>query len=266
MAIMNVTYMSHYLKRSVGLKVILPIEDTKFLDPSLVEKPAQFKTLYLLHGFSGCADDWVNGTRIFKLARDRNLAVVMPTGENSFYVDNEEKGIMYASYIGKEIVEFTRRMFPLSSKKEDTFIGGLSMGGFGSLLVGSKFCDTFGGILSLSAPIFLPNMSVESEFFNRLKLPLGYFEYLFGDLSKIIGSENDPLTMILKRYDEEKLPRMYIACGKEDALYENVITYVDILKKKHVDFCFEEGHGAHEWSFWDEYIERAIDWYLEVGK
>ena len=264
MAVMNVTYMSAILRRYVDVKVILPIEDTKMLDPALVKKPEKFKTLYLLHGYSGDSSAWLYGSRIFKLARDRNLAVVMPSGENSFYIDREDVQVMYGRFIAKELVDITRKMFPLSSLKEDTFIGGLSMGGYGSLLIGSKYNDVFGGIITLSGPVLLPDLPFEKQLIANLNpsLTKGYFEHIFGNLDGIIGSENDALFMVLKAHAEQKLPRLYIACGTEDYVYENVITYVNILKKNHVAFTFEEGTGAHEWTFWDSYIEKGIDWYL----
>lgn len=55
----------------------------------------------------------------------------MPSGENSFYIDDEEKGEYFGEYIGRELVDFTREMFPISQHRADTFIGGLSMGGYG---------------------------------------------------------------------------------------------------------------------------------------
>ena len=60
----------------------------------------------------------------------------MPSGDNKFYIDNPDSGEMYGSFIGKELIEFTRKTFPLSQKREDTFIAGLSMGGYGALVNG----------------------------------------------------------------------------------------------------------------------------------
>ena len=64
------------------------------------------------------------------------LALVVVTGDRSFYVDKPEWGDNYGKFIGEELVEITRSLLPLSRKKEDTFIGGISMGGFGALING----------------------------------------------------------------------------------------------------------------------------------
>lgn len=261
MAVMNVNYVSKYLKRYVEFKVILPIEDTKLngIEP---EKPVKYKTIYLLNGFSGDSYSWLYGSRIFKLARDRNLAVVMPAGENSFYAD-QVNGNLFGKYVGEELVEITRKMFPLSDRREDTFIGGLSMGGYGSLLIGCRFSDTFGGIISLSGPVFLPDTPMEKQLIGKLPVPRGFLENIFGDLNTMMDSANNPMTMVLKAYREGKLPRIYMACGTEDYVYDNVCAQRKLFEEEGIQFTYEEGPGEHEWDFWDKYIEKAIDWYLE---
>lgn len=86
MAVMDIMYLSCCLKRYVKLKVILPLENTKRPDPDFTTKPDRFKTLYLLHGFSGCEDDWLYGSHIFKLARDHNLVARASIREPRFYL------------------------------------------------------------------------------------------------------------------------------------------------------------------------------------
>ena len=51
-----------------------------------------------------------------RYAEEHDLAVVMPSGDNSFYVDHPEAMNNYGKFVGKELVELTRKMFPLSRK------------------------------------------------------------------------------------------------------------------------------------------------------
>lgn len=146
MALMEVHYYSYALQRKTTLQVVLPVD--KFSANGRLGAPQKYKTLYLLHGFHGNSIDWVTGTRIQRWATERNLAVVMPAGDNAFYVDRPESGNCYGEFVGRELVEMTRRMFPLSDKREDTFIGGLSMGGFGAMMNGLKYHKTFGAVIS----------------------------------------------------------------------------------------------------------------------
>lgn len=46
----------------------------------------------------------------------------MPSGANMFYMDHPDANENYSEFIGKELVKITRRMFPLSHKKEDTLL------------------------------------------------------------------------------------------------------------------------------------------------
>ena len=135
MATIQVNFMSKSLMRTVDIQVILPVDKFDFFE-AVPPATKPFKTLYLLNGVFGDYHDWIKSTRIALWAEENNLAVVMPAGENMFYVDSPGIGTAYSTFIGKELVEITRKMFPLSSKCEDTFIGGLSMGGYGALYNG----------------------------------------------------------------------------------------------------------------------------------
>ena len=126
MAFIQMNLLSKCLMRTVPVNVILPADKLVFPGmPEREDKP--YKTLYLLHGIFGNHMDWGTGTRIQRYAEENDLAVVMPAGENAFYVDRADANDFYGEFVGRELVELTRKMFPLSDKREDTFIGGLWM-------------------------------------------------------------------------------------------------------------------------------------------
>ena len=219
-----------------------------------------FKTLYLLHGIFGDETDWVCGTRLQSWAQDRNLAVVMPAGENSFYVDNPRASRLYGTYIGKELVDFTRRTFPLSAKREDTFIGGLSMGGFGAIVNGLQNPETFGAVCALSSALILDSMMENKEYTDFLMTNKGYYESVFGDLDQVRGSDMDYDALAEKVAKEPVKPRFYMACGTEDGLIGVNRAFRDHLQGLGFDVTYEEGPGVHDWYFWDKYILKAMEW------
>ena len=253
MALMEVHYYSYALQRKTTLQVVLPMD--KFSADGKLPAPQKYKTLYLLHGFHGNSIDWVTGTRIQRWATERNLAVVMPAGDNAFYVDRPESGNCYGEFVGRELVEMTRRMFPLSDKREDTFIGGLSMGGFGALRNGLKYSETFGAIICLSGAL---------DVLCAPKTPSmrAFGEALFGPLDAAVESDKNPRVLMgrLKDADPAQRPRLYICCGTEDYLLEQSRTARKLLEDAGFDVTYEEGPGAHEWDFWDTYIKKALDW------
>ncbi len=263
MALIQCNFNSKSLMRTVPLQVVLPTDKIMFPgQPEPEEKP--FKTLYLLHGIFGNYTDWVSRTRLQSWAENRNLCVVMPSGDNSFYVDNRKTSALYGSFIAKDLVEFTRRSFPLSRKREDTFIGGLSMGGFGAIVNGLQHPETFGHVIGLSAALVLNEQNLNAEYTDFLMTNRGYYESVFGDLDKVLGGENDYTALAERGANREDKPRMYLACGTEDGLIAPNRVFRDKLLELGYDVTWEEGPGGHDWDFWDAYILKAMEW-LPLG-
>lgn len=260
MAMIQVDFFSKSLLRTVTVNAILPVD--KLMMPGMsVREKKPFKTLYLLHGIFGNYTDWVNGTRIQAWAQDQNLAVIMPSGENHFYVDCEATGEKYGEFIGKELVEVTRDLFHLSDKREDTFIAGLSMGGYGAVRNGLKYWETFGYIAGLSSG-FIQQWVLNST--DDAPMPTSrrsYYQTVFGDLEKLPGSDKDVRALILKLKEEKAdIPHMYLCCGTEDFLLKENRDYYDFLTGNGIEVTYEEGPGAHEWYFWDTYIKKVLEW------
>ena len=258
MALLHCNFMSRSLGRPVPIQVVLPTDKMAGAQGQAPQGP--FKTLYLLHGIFGDETDWVCGTRLQSWAQDRNLAVVMPAGENSFYVDNPRASRLYGTYIGKELVDFTRRTFPLSAKREDTFIGGLSMGGFGAIVNGLQNPETFGAVCALSSALILDSMMENKEYTDFLMTNKGYYESVFGDLDQVRGSDMDYDALAEKVAKEPVKPRFYMACGTEDGLIGVNRAFRDHLQGLGFDVTYEEGPGVHDWYFWDKYILKAMEW------
>lgn len=269
MAVLEVNFMAQTLGRTVPILVILPTDKTYFPGMPRREEGKPYKTLYLLHGVIGNYTDWLYGTRIQRWAEERELAVVMPSGDNAFYLDQPWNCNMYAEFIGRELVEFTRKTFPLSDKKEDTYIGGLSMGGFGAMRNGLKYSDTFGAVVSLSGAFITDDTLLIKNEKPIFPTDTEEFKHMaFGpDLEEALKSDRNPAVLVREMAEEGKeFPQIYMACGTEDFLLEKNDAFAGVLEKYHVPFTYEKGPGAHEWDFWDTYIKRALDWLPLEGK
>lgn len=261
MAVLQVDFVSQCLMRTVTIKVVLPVDKIAKMNGEMPYTPEKFKTLYLLHGMLGNHSDWIDGTRIQRWAQEKNLAVVMPAGENRFYVDNPREGAYFGEYIGRELVEMTRRMFPLSHKRKDTFIAGLSMGGYGAIRNGLKYHETFSHIAGLSSGLLMEDI-LKSD--NDAPMPFmkrSYYESVLGDLSKFKGSDMDYEALILGLKEKgAEIPKLYLCCGTEDFLVGANRKYREFLLAEGVDVIYEEGPGGHEWDFWDTYIHKVLEW------
>lgn len=260
MALIQVNFMSKTLMRMVPINVILPVDKLTF--PGMQTRGEEpYKTLYLLHGVFGNYTDWMSSTNIQRWAEEKDLVVVMPSGDNMFYVDNPGVNNYYGEFIGMELVEITRKMFHLSHKREDTYIAGLSMGGYGAIRNGLKYHDTFGYVAGLSSALIIDGIEMrtnEVQFFLESR---SYAEGCFGDLTKVAESDKNPKWMAKKLVERKvDIPKIYMACGTKDLLLEANRDFRDYLQNIGINLMFEEGPGAHEWDFWNTYIKKVLDW------
>ena len=260
MALIQANLYSRSLKRIVTVHVILPV-DKYTREGRFVREDKPFKTLYLLHGLSGNYTDWVSGTRIQRWAEEKNLAVIMPSGDNAYYLDQIAPGRNYGEFVGSELVEVTRRMFPLSNDREDTFIGGLSMGGFGAIRNGLKYHETFGYVAGLSSSLRLFDLDMPTN--KELSLLL---ESYFGDFREAALTDKHPKVIVealKKRIDSGecvRFPKIFMACGTEDNLLETNRICKDFFLENGLSVSYHEGPGGHDWDFWDESIRKVLDW------
>lgn len=250
LAFLQANIYSESLSRQVAFNAIVPVGKN------------QTKTLYLLHGQKGNYMDWVLNSQIMPLAEARNLAVIMPSADNSFYVDNKNALAMYGEFLGRELVEITRGLFPLSDKREDTFIAGFSMGGYGALRTGLKYNETFGAVAGMSSAFLVVDRAV--NFTNDTPSIRGrrsYFESVFGNLEKLPNSDNDPKHLITElKQKSAKIPSIYLCCGTEDVLIAPNRNYHNFLNENDIPHTYIESKGEHNWAFWNEHIARILDW------
>lgn len=282
MALISVDYFSACLMRTTTLEVILPFDsqgdayatdsvmrkeggdlehDLKAWQSCPYPKPkAPFKTLFLLHGISGNHSDWISETRIRNWAESRGIAVVMPSGYNAFYLDNPESHNYYGRLVGQELVEVARRMFPLSDRREDTWIGGISMGAYGALRNGLKYCETFGSVVGLSSAMIIDGFDqIISDDLFFLSRP--FLEHTFGDLSHVRGSDKDPARLAADLvYCDRPRPRVFMSCGNQDPLAEPNRVLAQRLRDTGLDVTYHELEGGHDWDFWNTALQEALAW------
>jgi len=257
MALIKTDFFSNKLKRAVSFYMCLPNDTPGGAD----EK--NYKTLYLLHGFYGAAADWLMFSRVCDLSAQYNLAIVMPSGENSFFTDLKGTGGQFGQYVGVELVEYTRRTFALSARRCDTFIAGLSMGGYGALRNGLLNAATFSKIAAFSCALIIDDLKKLQKGQTAHIADYDFYERCFGDLSQIDKSMNDPRNIIDNMQKEGRIiPDIYLSCGDNDYLIEQNKDFMRFLTNRGVAFTFAGGEGQHNWAFWANALPGAIKWML----
>lgn len=262
MAYIQVNFLSDSLRKVVPLSIILP-NDTIEKEQNIYYK-RNTKTLYLLHGFSGNHTDWLNGTSVSSFAKKYNVAIVCPSGDNSFYLDKKMTGGKYETFVGKEIVEYITKTFNLSKKREDTFIGGFSMGGYGALHTGLKYNQTFSKVIGLSSALVVKRLAKEKDKYIDGLTNHEYSVITFGDLDKIMDSDINIEHLISDMIkNNKKMPELFLGCGTEDFLLDVNRDFHSFLSKNKVAHTYVEDSGSHDWFYWNKMVEPFMKWLVE---
>lgn len=263
MSLLQVNFYSQSLVKGTTFHMILPNDCSASMIETNPHYKRNMKTLYLLHGFSGTSTDWLTGSGVQEMAQKYNLAIVMPSGDNSFYLDGKGTGTAYGRFAGEELVEYVAKTFGLSKKREDVFMGGLSMGGFGAIHTGLKYNDSFSKVFGLSSAFIIHNIKNKMPGFDNGVANYDYYVATFGNLDHLEDSENNPEYLIrqLKKSDDQ-IPLIYMACGTEDFIIEENRSFHRFLLNEKIDVTYIESCGVHDWKFWNEYLEPAISWLL----
>ena len=255
MAVMKIEYYSEALEMEWGVNVLYP-------DAARVDKPddKDIPVLYLLHGMNGNHNSWLKRSNIERLVRSTNLIVVMPNTSNGWYTDTQY-GYNYYTALAEELPKVLKRFFPnISSKREKTFIAGLSMGGYGSFKLALS-TNRFSHAASFSGALSFEEFSPESQ-------NLGTLAYWRGVFGKLDNWETSPYSLETLAKKSDKKTKLWVWCGEQDFLYAANNLAVKDLKKFGFDVTYSHSAGTHEWYYWEKQLERflatlPIDFVLE---
>lgn len=262
MALFQCSFFSTTLCFGTNVNVIIPSPDSDELmngkDISYFQDGMKFQVLYLLHGAYGDYTDWQRLTRIESYAQKYKLAVVMPSAANSFYQDMY-RGSAYFTYLTEELPAFIEHTFPVSTKRKDTFVAGLSMGGYGAMRLALMCPEKFHSCISLSGAVELEYLMEEFKH-GEVGGPFN-FPAIFEDPETIRDTEAD-LFFLMDRIRKEgrPMPRIFQSCGTEDFVYPVNVRAHQRMEEMGVEHRFETHPGIHDWDYWDTHIQRGIEW------
>lgn len=214
--------------------------------------------LYLLHGLSDDHTIWMRRTSIERYVSELGLAVVMPAVNRSFYADMPN-GQRYWEFVSEELPALARSFFPLSELREETFVAGLSMGGYGAFKLGLSYPERYAAAASLSGALDLRDfLGMEGR---------EEFGLVFGEPESVVGSGNDLFALADRvAAGGGRQPMLYQCCGTEDFLYGENVRFRDHARGLGLELTYEEGPGTHEWGYWDRHIQRVLEWLPLPGR
>ena len=243
MAVFKGNWYSEVLKMDTHITVCIP-------DAPKVPKA----TVMLLHGLKGDADVWMNRAGIEYFANKHELAFIMPEVQRSWYMDMAY-GLDYFGYVTDEVPQLAAKYFNIPVDPEHFYVGGLSMGGYGTIRCALKNPDRYAGAMSFSARVYME----ERAFLYDDDRSVREFQGLLG-LERKTALENctDVSKLIASRKDAPKKPPFYVACGTEDGLYPDSVKFTREMRDNGFEVIYEEWPGRHSWDFWRESLPRGL--------
>ncbi len=169
------------------------IEYSSFTSPSLgrdikfaVQFPPSYQAdtkrkypvLYFLHGMNGSELEFERRGVAAAVDRLRSegkigeMIIVAPAGENSFYI-NSKNGARYEDAIIKDLIPHVEKNYRAIGNSSGRAIQGLSMGGFGALLLAFKHPEMFSSVTAHCSALFVELPSTQgsdrrAQFLSRL--------------------------------------------------------------------------------------------------
>lgn len=241
MAFMTLRFESACLGKNVAVNIVRPQGELKGV-------------LYLLHGLSDDESIYMRRSSIERYAEKEKLMVIMPNGDRYFYTDTPGCG-HYFSFITKElpaVLKDTFANFPTERKK--TFIGGISMGGYGALKAALRCPDKYSSVLCLSGAFDICGMA-ESSFLGGQP----WWQSILGDVSAARGGNEDVFALAEKRKAEGvQLPRITMWCGESDFILDQSRRMYKHLNDLGYPVSYAESAGSHCWDSWDPALENFL--------
>ncbi len=242
MAFCELRFFSKALEKATRANIVLP--ENKGSGP--------FPVLYLLHGLSDDQSGWMRWTSIERYVRELPLIVVMPDGGRGFYCDAEQ-GFAYESALVRDLIGYVDDMFPTKRSREGRVAAGLSMGGYGAAKLALKFPDLFCGAVSHSGAMCFAHRTMPADSENSFHREFGR---VVGE--NPIGGPND-LFALAEHLDPAHRPALRVDCGTEDFLLDDNRAFHAHLEHLGFPHEYHEFPGAHNWQYWDEHVQGAIN-------
>ena len=269
MAHFTCNFLSYTLNRAINIDVIIPGVTSTEAEQSDVTHRMKYKypVLYLLHGYCNDYSTWERYTSIERYAEERRIAIVTFSAENSMYVNvgkftgcEDPSGWIvapdYEKLLLKELPDFVTSMFPVTENPKDTYLAGLSMGGYGSMCNGFRNPERFCAIGAFSPLTTIGTLSEDGKEKNPI-VPENLYNYEPELLIRkaVLAKEQGKI---------KTLPSLYYCYGTEDFLKKKQDWFSEVLQNEFSEKLKIEqeilfGYG-HEWAFWDLEVRKFLDW------
>jgi S-formylglutathione hydrolase FrmB len=244
-------FQSESLGREVNCAISLPPSYDR-------EAKRRYPVLIFLHGFNNSERDWEERGMQARLEELRasgkvgEFIIALPYGARSFYLNGKD-GTRYEDAIVNDFIAFVDKTYRTLATPRSRMIEGISMGGYGALMIAFKHPQMFAAVSAHSAALFeeLPKPPATSTDGR------GSFRYQMA--SKLYGSpfdvqffqDNNPLNLAKANAAKIKHLKIYFDVGQQDSYgFDAGNRQLDAtLTAAGIKHEFQPAPGEHGWSF-----------------
>lgn len=221
----------------------------------------EWPVIWVLHGASSNYSDWWRFSSLERYCEEYGFAAVTISADLSFYT-NINTG-RYFDWLTKELPSKLAAMLPISTKREDNFLTGFSMGGHGTAKVGLTVPEKYAAICIMSAGNILhTDWTHQNE-----RMAKDHRLYLGSEIAEdLLGGEHDIHWLAERAIKSGKpLPKILYTCGYEDIAHNEAKAYYRYLKELGYDVEYDESEGIHNFDYWDAKMELFMQWIKKKG-
>ncbi len=222
-----------------------------YLPPGYDADARRYPTLYMLHGIGASNREWlgygidVAASCLMASGRIQPFIVVLPQGDESYWVNHAPDGPRWGDYVAVDLVahiDATYRTLPAPASRA---IGGLSMGGHGALQLAYTHPDVF-GVAGAHSPTLRPQAQAPEYFADALTFP-----------------RVDPVSLA-KGDDGAKRVHTWVDAGDADPWLWRIEELHEALDERGVVHDWHVWEGDHESEYWTAHVADYLTYYGEA--
>jgi len=243
--LIDVTFHSAALNRDMPYRVLLPAHIT----------PGQtLPVLYLLHGGGGGFHDWSNYSGVARYG-EHGLILVMPEGNSSYYTNSADRPHdRYEDYIVHDLVADVEQRFPVASGRSSRAIAGVSMGGFGAVVLALKHPELFVFAGGMSSALDVPSRPFSIKRVSQYR----QHSSIFGPWGSQSRRASDPF-VLARSAAPAQVPYIFLTCGDQEGLLATNKKFAELLQQRQFAYEFHIAHGGHDWNQWDHNLPELMN-------
>jgi S-formylglutathione hydrolase FrmB len=239
------TFHSAALNRDMQYRVVLPAN---------LPAGRKLPVFYLLHGGGEGFRDWTNDSDAAGFA-EKGLILVMPEAASSYYMNSvDHPQDRYEDYIVQDLIAEVESQYPVAAGRSNRAIAGVSMGGFGAVVLALKHPDLFVFAGGLSSALDVPTRPFSIKRVDQWRRHTS----IFGPAGSQSRKQNDPYTLA-RSSDPATAPYLFLACGEQEGLLPANRRFAALLSQRHFRYEFHAGPGGHNWNQWNPLLPSLID-------